>query len=223
MKKIIVMILVTSLFLSSLTSVSLGQPFQTSANDTGCLSGYITDENMNSLSDVEITISCGDNTFVCFSNESGYYERDDLPIVFCMWNISASKQGYETSYHEMPIGENSTHNFTLNLIPYYALDVSILPGASFPSPLIRIKNTGNRDLHEVWITNTSISGNVLYNNRNVLIANILDPVDSTINQLNTWMIGLGTFTIQVTVTCNEGSFQSDLVNGLLIGPIVFIP
>jgi len=143
--------------------------------------------------------------------------------VFCMWNISASKQGYETSYHEMPIGENSTHNFTLNLIPYYALDVSILAGASFPSPLIRIKNTGNRDLHEVWITNTSISGNVLYNNRNVLIANILDPEDSTINQLNTWMIGLGTFTIQVTVTCNEGSFQSDLVNGLLIGPIVFIP
>lgn len=223
MKKIIVMILVTALFLSSLISVSLGKQCSTLANDTGCLSGYITDENLNPLSNVEVTISCGDNTFACYSNESGHYERDDLPIVFCMWNISASKQGYETSYHEMPIGEDSTHNFTLNSIPYYALDVSILPGASIPSPLIRIKNTGNRDLHNVWITNTSISGNVLYNNRNVLITNILDPDDVTINQLNTWMIGLGTFSIQVTVTCDEGTFESDPANGLIIGPIVFIP
>ncbi|MBS3749610.1 MAG: hypothetical protein KGY67_07950 [Candidatus Thermoplasmatota archaeon] len=178
---------------------------------------------MNPVSEVEITISCRDNTFVCFSNKNGYYERDDLPIVFCTCDISASKEGYATSYHEMSIGENSMHNFTLNSIPYYALDVNVLTGASFPSPLIRIKKTGNRNLHNVRITNTSISGNVLYNNQNVLIANILEPEDITINQLNTWMIGLGTFTIQVTVTCDEGTFQSDLVNGLLIGPIVFIP
>ena len=221
MKKIIA--LVQILLLLSLISTSIGQSSPLTTNSAGSLSGLITDENMNPLSEVKVTISCGDNTFICFSNESGYYEHDDLPIVFCVWNISASKEGYETDYHEMPIGENSMHNFTLNSIPYYALDVSVLTGASFPSPLIRIKNTGNRDLHEVWITNTSISGNVLYNNRNVLIANILEPKDITINQLNTWMIGLGTFTIQVTVTCDEGTFQSDLVNGLLIGPIVFIP
>lgn len=221
MKKIIT--LVQILLLLIIISTSIGQSSPLTTNNAGSLSGFITDENMNPLSEVEVTISCGENTFVCFSDESGYYERDDLPIVFCVWNISASKEGYETDYHEMSIGENSTHNFTLNSIPYFSLDVSILPGASFPSPLIRIKNTGNRDLHNIWITNTSISGNVLYNNRNILIANILEPEDITINQLNTWMVGFGTFSIQVKVTCDEGTFESDPANGLIIGPIVFIP
>ena len=89
--------LVQILLLLSISSTSIGQSSPLTTNSAGSLSGLITDQNMTFLCEGKVTISCGDNTFICFINESGYYERDDLPIIFfCIWNISASKEGYET-------------------------------------------------------------------------------------------------------------------------------
>ena len=64
---------------------------------------------------------------------------------------------------------------------------------------------------------------MLYNNRDFLVANTMKQTDSNLVQLNIWMIGFGTFSIKLTITRDEGVFESDQVNGLIIGPIVFIP
>ena len=80
----------------------------------GSLSGFITDNKTNPIDSVRVFITCGDFTFECFSNENGYYCQDNIPLLFCLWNVSAFKPGYEIVYVVMPIGENSTYDFILN-------------------------------------------------------------------------------------------------------------
>lgn len=222
MKKITVICL-TFFVITGFFPIAISDDTTFLSSDVGSLSGYITDEEMNPVSNAEVTVSCGDNTFVCFSNESGFYHRDDIPIVFCLWNISVRKEGYQTAYHDMSIGEHSIHNFTLFEIPVAELDISINTGFSFPSPLIRLENTGNVALHNLKVTNTSVTGNVLYNNREVAIANTFGPSHVDLIMLNTWMIGFGTFSMTVTISCDEGVFVSQPTNGLIVGPFIFIP
>lgn len=80
----------------------------------GSLSGFITDNEANPIDSARIFITCGDFTFECFSNDTGYYRQDNIPLLYCIWNISAFKPGYEIAYVNMPIGENSTYDFVLN-------------------------------------------------------------------------------------------------------------
>jgi hypothetical protein len=208
--------------LSSLTSSHVTSTINFNS-DFGSLSGYILEEDMTPLFDARILISCGENTFECYSNESGFYHRDDIPIVFCIWNISVYKEGYNNAYCEMSIGKNSTCNFTLTPIEIIGLAVEILPGLSFPSPLIRIENIGNSIINNVELTDIVIEGNILYNNRDVNVAAILEPGEVKIINLNSLMIGFGVFTINVVVTCDQGEFVSDETNGLIIGLIILIP
>ena len=223
MKKISVISLTFFVMIAGFFPVALSKDASFLTSDVGSLSGYITDEEMSPIVDAEITIRCGSNTFVCFSNESGFYHRDDIPIVFCVWNISVNKEGYQTAYYNMSIGEDSTHNFTLFEISIAELDISISTGFSFPSPLIRLENTGNVDLHNLKVINTSVTGNVLYNNRELSIANTFGPGHVDLVMLNTWMIGFGAFTLTVTITCDEGVFVSQPTNGLIVGSFMFIP
>ena len=81
----------------------------------GSLSGTITDDEANPLDSARVFITCGDFTFECFSNENGYYRQEGIPLLYCIWNISAFKPGYEIEYVNMPIGENSTYDFVLKL------------------------------------------------------------------------------------------------------------
>ena len=82
-------------------------------DEDGTLSGIVTDSAMNPIEGVVIRASCGENYFENFSDSSGYYYIDNIPIVFCLWNVSASKTGYKTIWAEMSIGENTTYDFVL--------------------------------------------------------------------------------------------------------------
>jgi nitrous oxidase accessory protein len=47
------------------------------------------------------------------SDSNGFYFIDNIPIVDCYWNVSASKEDYDTSWIEMAIDINSTYDFIL--------------------------------------------------------------------------------------------------------------
>jgi len=84
-----------------------------SEEDIGSLSGYVTDEETNPIFEAKITIKCGDFFFECFSNEAGYYNIDNIPVVDCYWNVTIFKLGYDVNYIEIPIDENSVYDFIL--------------------------------------------------------------------------------------------------------------
>lgn len=223
MKKIIVLIFGLLFLNAIITPFTLGDISSSMYDESGRLSGYIFDIEDNPIADAMINISCGNNFFICYSTENGYYLQENIPIAFCMWNITVLKEGYQPAYYEMPIGENSYCNFTLLEIPVISLKVEIVSGLSVPSPLILIRNDGNVPVHSIEITDVSVEGNVIYNNRNSPVANVLEPDDVTITTPNSWFIGLGSFSINVTVSCDEGLFSSDEINGLILGFFIFIP
>ena len=40
---------------------------------------------------------------------------------------------------------------------------------------------------------------------------------------NTWFIGFGSFSIVISITCDEGSFSSDMTNGFIIEKAWYTP
>ena len=85
--------------------------------DNGSLSGFITDSNMDPISEAKVTITCGDIIFECYSNNRGYYHQDNIPVIFCIWNITVFKLGFNIVFVEASIGENSTCDFVLTPLP----------------------------------------------------------------------------------------------------------
>jgi parallel beta-helix repeat protein len=80
--------------------------------NNGSLSGYITDPSMNPIEGANIRITCGGLFMQDFSNSIGFYHIGNIPIVDCYWNVSASSNGYETSWIWMSI-DISTQDFIL--------------------------------------------------------------------------------------------------------------
>lgn len=103
------------------------------------------------------------------------------------------------------------------------LDILVFAGPSFPSPVIKVTNRGDATAHNVRMTDVTITGKVLYNNRECNVANSLEPDSFTLCSPNSWVIGFGLFTMTVTIECDEGVFVSDTVNGFIIGALQLIP
>ena len=125
--------------------------------DKACVSGYIIDQYKNPIKGAKVTISCGD-TFECYSDETGYYIKDNLPLLFCIWNVSVYKQGYKIEYVEMPIVQNSTYDFILT--PAETKDGIILLLA-FPTEFHEYETNYTFMCpgrgHGIWITSTGVS------------------------------------------------------------------
>jgi hypothetical protein len=103
------------------------------------------------------------------------------------------------------------------------MDIEILRGPHFPSPMMRITNIGDNSAHNVKITEVEVNGQVLYNNRETIVADVLKPDSYKIADVNSWFLGFGLFDITIYVSCDEGVFISDTVNGLIIGSLILIP
>jgi hypothetical protein len=103
------------------------------------------------------------------------------------------------------------------------IDIEILRGPHFPSPMMRITNNGDEPAHNVIIKNVEINGNILYNNRESRVADILEPDSYKMADANSWFFGFGLFNITIYVSCDEGMFISDTLNGLIIGSLILIP
>ena len=103
------------------------------------------------------------------------------------------------------------------------LEVEILSGPHFPAPAFRVRNIGDESAHNVELTDITVDGSILYNNRDMEIADEFEPGDWTYYAPNSWFVGFGIFSMVVTITCDEGTFSSDETNGFIIGALMFIP
>lgn len=103
------------------------------------------------------------------------------------------------------------------------LEIKILPGPTFPTPTMKITNLGDDSAHNVKIIDTEVNGKILYNNRETMVANILEPDSFELASVNSWFFGFGLFNITVYVSCDEGVFVSDTTNGFIIGSLILIP
>jgi hypothetical protein len=117
----------------------------------------------------------------------------------------------------------STTSFAFSESSGPDIDIEILRGPHFPSPMMRITNNGDDSAHNVKITDVEVNGNILYNNRETIVADVLEPDTYKIADVNSWFFGFGLFNITIYVSCDEDVFISDTVNGLIIGSLILIP
>ena len=81
--------------------------------ENGSLSGFVNDSFFNPIEGALVSIKCGGLHMQNISDSNGFYYIDNVPIVDCYWNVSASKKEYETFWVEMSIDINSTYDFVL--------------------------------------------------------------------------------------------------------------
>ena len=104
-----------------LPSINISIQNQYNENN-GSLSGYVTDSSMNSIQGAKINITCNGLFMETFSYATGRYYIGNIPIVDCYWNVSASKNGYESSYIWMSIDVSTTYDFILTPLAYVYVD-----------------------------------------------------------------------------------------------------
>jgi hypothetical protein len=106
-------------------------------------------------------------------------------------------------------------------------EVGIYPGIGFGLNFhgfeISVKNIGDSTAHNVTLTNLSIEGNVLYNNRVTGWHRDIDPGVTMLGYPNNLFLGLGRFTATMTVTCDEGITGTGSGNGFIFGPFIIVP
>ncbi|MDG6219168.1 MAG: NosD domain-containing protein, partial [Candidatus Thermoplasmatota archaeon] len=77
------------------------------------LSGNVIDSFSNPIHGALVSINCGDIHMQSTSDSTGLYHIEDIPLIYCIWNVSASKNGYDTSWNNLAIYVNSTYDFAL--------------------------------------------------------------------------------------------------------------
>ena len=88
--------------------------------------------------------------------------------------------------------------------------------------LIHVENIGNQTAHNVTISDTSFEGNVIYNHRELLVDEEIEPGEYGFVGLGIFM-GFRKFTVTVTVTCDEGVSDTTSANGFALFIWCFIP
>ena len=111
-------------------------------------------------------------------------------------------------------------NVAMNSEPI--LKVEINPRLNFLTISYSVENIGDATAHNVTYSNISFEGNVLYNSRTVILTKKLDPGQKVIGSTDLF-IGFGTFTVTISVICDEEVSDTISVNGIVFGPLYFIP
>ena len=89
---------------------------------------------------------------------------------------------------------------------------------------IFVENVGDETAHNVKLTDVSVEGNVIFNfQESTLWSEDLEPGGLTILDPNSMAIGFGKFSLSMTVSCDEGISSTSSVEGIIFGPIFFIP
>lgn len=88
---------------------------------------------------------------------------------------------------------------------------------------IAVKNIGDATAHNVTLTDLTIEGMVLYNNRDPEWYRDIEPGVTLLGYPESLFLGFGTFTATMTVTCDEGVNGTGTGNGLMFGPLIFVP
>ena len=108
---------ICSIILSIILVVPLQAIGMTSSDNSamyGTITGIVTDaETDESISNAVMTLKYHDMVRVDRTDTEGWYEFDNVPICFCLKNISAFKDGYEPQYQLVGVYEVTYVNFTL--------------------------------------------------------------------------------------------------------------
>ena len=88
---------------------------------------------------------------------------------------------------------------------------------------ITVKNVGDMTVHNVTLTDLGIDGKVLYNNRITEWYRDIEPGHTLYDEPNSLFFGLGMFTATMTVTCDEEITETGTGNGIMFGPLIFVP
>lgn len=95
----------------------LMQPINWTPLNPGTLSGYVRDPQENPIAGARVKVNFHGTFEEYYTNSTGYYHIVDIPICECLKNVTVTKQGYITKWAEIPIGENTIHDFILSPIP----------------------------------------------------------------------------------------------------------
>jgi len=122
----------------------------------------------------------------------------------------------------IPITKSSIENNLTNNNSEPILEVFISPGFNMHSFGVNIDNIGDATAHNVSFSDMYFTGKILYNHRPNLIFKELAPGPSAFFRTDNF-IGFGLFTVNITVTCDEGCIASDSKNGIVFGWLYYIP
>jgi len=79
----------------------------------GTLSGYVNDSSMNPIKGARVRVHFHGTYEENYSDSSGYYTVDNIPICYCLKNCTAHKKGYKTTWTLLAVDENTIHDFVL--------------------------------------------------------------------------------------------------------------
>jgi len=122
----------------------------------------------------------------------------------------------------IPVTKSTLENNLTNNNSEPILEVSINPGFYVYSLGFNIYNVGNAIAHNVTFSSIYFTGKILYNSRPFFIIEELQPGQTAFSRTYSF-IGLGLFTVNITVTCDEGCIATDSKNGIALGVFYYIP
>ena len=94
----------------------------TSNINKGSLSGYVNNTLMYPIKGALVRVYFHETYEEDYTDSSGYYKVNNIPICYCLKNCTASKQGYKTEWILLPIDENTAYDFVLTKNKSYSLD-----------------------------------------------------------------------------------------------------
>jgi hypothetical protein len=134
---IILLFLLSSLIpiTSSYSSYETNKVYSIHIDETGTLSGYVTDPAMNPIEGARVRVYFHETYEENYTDSSGYYNVTNIPICWCLKNATASKEGYRSECVLLSIDETTIHNFVLTL-----LGNTLYVGGSGPGNYSRIQD-----------------------------------------------------------------------------------
>jgi hypothetical protein len=80
----------------------------------GIMTGIVTDAITNKpISGVLVTLKYHDQKQTELTDSEGLYTFTNVPICFCLKNVTVSKDGYETQYQDVAVSEKTVVDFSL--------------------------------------------------------------------------------------------------------------
>ena len=88
----------------------------------GILSGYVKDNSMNPIEGAMVQVYFHETYEENYTDSSGHYNVNNIPICWCLKNCTANKNGYKTEWILLAIDENTTYDFVLTNNKSYISD-----------------------------------------------------------------------------------------------------
>ena len=89
-------------------------PLSRTIINNGSLSGYVNDTSMNPIEGALVRVYFHESYEEDYSDEEGYYHVTNIPICYCLKNVSCSKECYMTEWVLLSIVANTIYDFILD-------------------------------------------------------------------------------------------------------------